>query len=155
MTTLNTTGKVTTKKIRVGRGIGSGKGKTSGRGMKGQKSRSGVAIKSFEGGQMPLYRRLPKRGFNSISKINVAKINLDKIQYFIDQKIINPNDKINSELLKKLKIINKNSQKLKILGNGEIKVKINIEADLISKSAKKKLEKVGGLIQIKKNNIKI
>jgi|TARA_B100000378_G_scaffold2727_1_gene2567 large subunit ribosomal protein L15 len=150
MTTLNTTGKVTTKKIRVGRGIGSGKGKTSGRGMKGQKSRSGVAIKSFEGGQMPLYRRLPKRGFNSIRKINVAKINLDKIQSFIDQKKINPNDKINSELLKKLKIINKNSQKLKILGNGEIKVKINIEADLISKSAKKKLEKVGGLIQIKK-----
>ena len=150
MTNLNTTGKVTTKKIRVGRGIGSGKGKTSGRGMKGQKSRSGVAIKSFEGGQMPLYRRLPKRGFNSIRKINVAKINLDKIQSFIDQKKINPNDKINSELLKKLKIINKNSQKLKILGNGEIKVKINIEADLISKSAKKKLEKVGGLIQIKK-----
>ena len=155
MTTLNTTGKVTTKKIRVGRGIGSGKGKTSGRGMKGQKSRSGVAIKSFEGGQMPLYRRLPKRGFNSIRKINVAKINLDKIQSFIDQKKINPNDKINSELLKKLKIINKNSQKLKILGNGEIKVKIDIEADLISKSAKKKLEKVGGLIQIEKNNIKI
>ena len=155
MTTLNTTGKVTTKKIRVGRGIGSGKGKTSGRGMKGQKSRSGVAIKSFEGGQMPLYRRLPKRGFNSIRKINVARINLDKIQSFIDQKKIDPNDKINSELLKKLKIINKNSQKLKILGNGEIKVKINIEADLISKSAKKKLEKVGGLIQIEKNNIKI
>ena len=150
MTNLNTTGKVTTKKIRVGRGIGSGKGKTSGRGMKGQKSRSGVAIKSFEGGQMPLYRRLPKRGFNSISKINIAKINLDKIQSFIDQKKINSNDKINTELLKKLKIINKNSQKLKILGNGEIKVKINIEADLISKSAKKKLEKVGGLIQIKK-----
>jgi len=150
MTTLNTTGKVTTKKIRVGRGIGSGKGKTSGRGMKGQKSRSGVAIKSFEGGQMPLYRRLPKRGFNSIRKINVAKINLDKIQSFIDQKKIDPNDKINSELLKKLKIINKNSQKLKILGNGEIKVKIDIEADLISKSAMKKLEKVGGLIQIKK-----
>ena len=150
MTTLNTTGKVTTKKIRVGRGIGSGKGKTSGRGVKGQKSRSGVAIKSFEGGQMPLYRRLPKRGFNSMSKINVARINLDKIQSFIDQKKISSNDKINSELLKKLKIINKNSQKLKILGNGEIKVKINIEADLISKSAKKKLEKVGGLIQIKK-----
>ena len=150
MTTLNTTGKVTTKKIRVGRGIGSGKGKTSGRGIKGQKSRSGVAIKSFEGGQMPLYRRLPKRGFNSIRKINVARINLDKIQFFIDQKKIDPNNKINSELLKKLKIINKNSQKLKILGNGEIKVKINIEADLISKSAKKKLEKVGGLIQIKK-----
>lgn len=142
-------------KKRLGRGIGSSRGKTCGRGHKGQKSRSGVAIKSFEGGQMPLYRRLPKRGFNSIRKINVARINLDKIQSFIDQKKINPNDKINSELLKKLKIINKNSQKLKILGNGEIKVKINIEADLISKSAKKKLEKVGGLIQIKKNNIKI
>ena len=137
-------------KKRLGRGIGSSKGKTCGRGHKGQKSRSGVAIKSFEGGQMPLYRRLPKRGFNSISKINIAKINLDKIQSFIDQKKINSNEKINTELLKKLKIINKNSQKLKILGNGEIKVKINIEADLISKSAKKKLEKVGGLIQIKK-----
>jgi large subunit ribosomal protein L15 len=155
MTTLNTTGKVNTRKIRVGRGIGSGKGKTSGRGVKGQKSRSGVAIKSFEGGQMPLYRRLPKRGFNPIKKINIARINLDKIQSFIDQKRINPNDKINSELLKKLKIINKNSQKLKILGNGNIKEKINIEADLISESAKKKLEKIGGSIQIKKNNIKV
>ena len=144
------TSKETKSKKRLGRGIGSTKGKTCGRGHKGQKSRSGVAIKSFEGGQMPLYRRLPKRGFNSIRKINVAKINLDKIQSFIDQKKINPNDKINSELLKKLKIINKNSQKLKILGNGEIKVKIDIEADLISKSAMKKLEKVGGLIQIKK-----
>ena len=142
-------------KKRLGRGIGSSKGKTSGRGHKGQKSRSGVAIKSFEGGQMPLYRRLPKRGFNSINKINIARINLDKIQSFIDQKKINPNNNINSELLKKLKIINKNSQKLKILGNGDIKLKINIEADSISKSAKKKLEKVGGLIQIKKNNIKI
>ena len=150
MITLNTTGKVISKKMRVGRGIGSGKGKTSGRGIKGQKSRSGVAIKSFEGGQMPLYRRLPKRGFNSIRKIDVARINLDKIQSFIDKKKINPNDKINIQLLKKIKIINKNSKKLKILGNGEIKVKINIEADLISKSAMKKLEKVGGLIQIKK-----
>ena len=150
MTTLNTTGKVITKKIRVGRGIGSGKGKTSGRGIKGQKSRSGVAIKSFEGGQMPLYRRLPKRGFKSINKIKVAKINLEKIQKFIDKKTINSSDTINSTLLKKLKIIKKNSQILKILGTGEIKVKINIEADLISKSAKEKLEKVGGSILIKK-----
>ena len=102
-----------------------------------------------------LYIEDCQKEVNPIRKINVARINLDKIQSFIDQKKINPNDKINSELLKKLKIINKNSQKLKILGNGEIKVKINIEADLISKSAKKKLEKVGGLIQIKKNNIKI
>ena len=150
MSTLNITGKVTKKKIRVGRGIGSGKGKTSGRGVKGQKSRSGVAIKSFEGGQMPLYRRLPKRGFNPIDKINVAIMNLEKIQSFIDQKTINSSDMINAELLKKLKLINKNSQKLKILGTGEIKVKINIEADLISKSAIIKLEKAGGSIQLKK-----
>jgi large subunit ribosomal protein L15 len=150
MSTLNITGKVTKKKIRVGRGIGSGKGKTSGRGVKGQKSRSGVAIKSFEGGQMPLYRRLPKRGFNPIGKINVAIMNLEKIQSFIDQKTINSSDMINAELLKKLKLINKNSQKLKILGTGEIKVKINIEADLISKSAMEKLEKVGGTVQLKK-----
>ena len=150
MITLNSTGKVISKKMRVGRGIGSGKGKTAGRGIKGQKSRSGVAIKSFEGGQMPLYRRLPKRGFNPIDKIKIAKINLEKIQTFIDKKTINSIDTIDFKLLKKLKIINKNSQKLKILGTGEIKVKINIEADLISKSAKEKLEKIGGSILIKK-----
>ena len=150
MTTLNTTNKVTKKKLRVGRGIGSGKGKTCGRGVKGQKSRSGVAIKSFEGGQMPLYRRLPKRGFNPIGKINIAIMNLDKIQLFLDQKTINLTDTINTNLLKKLKLINKNSQKLKILGTGEIKDKINIEADLISKSAMEKLEKAGGKVQLKK-----
>ena len=150
MITLNTTGKVICKKMRVGRGIGSGKGKTSGRGIKGQKSRSGVAIKSFEGGQMPLYRRLPKRGFKPIDKIKIATINLEKIQNFIDKKTISSTDKIDVKLLKKLKIINKNSQKLKILGTGEIKIKINIEADLISKSAKEKLEKIGGSILIKK-----
>ena len=138
MSTLNTLSKVIQKKMRVGRGIGSGKGKTSGRGVKGQKSRSGVAIKSFEGGQMPLYRRLPKRGFNVIGKINIAIINLDKIQSYIDKKTINSNDLINTDLLKKMKLINKNSQKLKILGTGEIKNKITIEADLISKSAKEK-----------------
>jgi large subunit ribosomal protein L15 len=137
-------------KMRVGRGIGSGKGKTSGRGVKGQKSRSGVAIKSFEGGQMPLYRRLPKRGFNPIGKSNIAILNLDKIQSFIDKKSIKVSDIVNSELLKKLKIINKNSIKLKILGSGEIKDKVNIEADLASKSAIDKLEKIGGSIQLKK-----
>ena len=142
--------KVKLKKMRIGRGIGSGKGKTSGRGHKGQKSRSGVAIKSFEGGQMPLYRRLPKRGFNTINKTIIAKINLEKIQSFIDQKIIKSDEKVNADLLIKLKIINKNSQMLKILGSGEIKNKINIEAHLISKSAKEKLEKIGGSILIKK-----
>ena len=138
------------KKIRVGRGIGSGRGKTSSRGHKGQKSRSGVAIKSFEGGQMPLYRRLPKRGFNSISKNSVAILNLEKIQSYIDAKNINPNEVLNSDLLKKLKLINKNSNKLKILGTGTVKDKINIEADTASKSAIEKLEKIGGSIQLKK-----
>ena len=150
MITLNNREKINKTKMRVGRGIGSGKGKTSGRGVKGQKSRSGVAIKSFEGGQMPLYRRLPKRGFNPISRKNIAILNLDKIQSFIDKKSIKAAEMINSILLKKLKLINKNSTKLKILGSGEIKDKINIEADLASKSAIKKLEKIGGSIQLKK-----
>ena len=150
MITLNTKDKINKSKMRVGRGIGSGKGKTSGRGVKGQKSRSGVAIKAFEGGQMPLYRRLPKRGFNPIGKKNIAILNLDKIQSYLDKKSIKSTDTLNSELLKKLKLINKNSNKLKILGFGEIKVKINIEADLASKSAVDKLKKVGGSIQLKK-----
>ena len=149
-TLLNNREKINKSKIRVGRGIGSGKGKTCGRGVKGQKSRSGVAIKSFEGGQMPLYRRLPKRGFNPISRTHVAILNLEKIQIYIDNKIIDTKDVLNSELLKKLKIINKNSSKLKILGTGEIKSKINIEANLASKSAVEKLEKIGGSIQLKK-----
>ena len=150
MIKLNNRIKLNKSKIRVGRGIGSGKGKTSGRGVKGQKSRSGVAIKSFEGGQMPLYRRLPKRGFNPINKTNVAILNLDKIQSYIDKKNLNSSDVINSNLLKKLKLINKNTLKLKILGFGEIKTKVNIEANLASKSAIKKLEKLGGSIQLKK-----
>ena len=150
MITLNNREKINKSKIRVGRGIGSGKGKTSGRGVKGQKSRSGVSIKSFEGGQMPLYRRLPKRGFNAIKKENIAILNLDKIQSFIDKKTIDTKSVLNSSSLKKLKLINKNSNKLKILGTGEIKDKINIEADLASKSALEKLEKIGGSIQLKK-----
>jgi len=150
MISLNNRNKINKSKIRVGRGIGSGKGKTSGRGVKGQKSRSGVAIKSFEGGQMPLYRRLPKRGFNPINKKNITVLNLDKIQSYIDKKSIKTSDILNSDLLKKLKLINKNSIKLKILGSGIIKNKINIEADLASKSAVEKLEKIGGSIQLKK-----
>jgi large subunit ribosomal protein L15 len=150
MITLNNRNKIKRPKIRVGRGIGSGKGKTSGRGVKGQKSRSGVAIKSFEGGQMPLYRRLPKRGFNPLKKNQIAILNLNKIQSYIDKKNINISDVLNSSLLKKLNLINKNSNKLKILGSGEIKDKINIEADLASESAIKKLEKIGGSLQLKK-----
>ena len=134
MRSLNSSGKIITKKIRPGRGIGSGKGKTSGRGHKGQKSRSGVAIKSFEGGQMPLYRRLPKRGFNPIRKLKIGTINLGNLQEFIDNKKIKNSDTINLDLLKKLKIINKNTDKIKILGSGEIKEKISIHVDQISKS---------------------
>ena len=150
MIKLNNRNKINKSKLRVGRGIGSGKGKTSGRGVKGQKSRSGVAIKSFEGGQMPLYRRLPKRGFNPINKKTIAILNLDKIQSYIDKKNIKNTDTLNSNLLKKLKLIDQNSIKLKILGSGAIKDKINIEADLASKSAVEKLEKIGGSIQLKK-----
>ena len=150
MIKLNNRNKINKSKLRVGRGIGSGKGKTSGRGVKGQKSRSGVAIKSFEGGQMPLYRRLPKRGFNPINKKTIAILNLDKIQSYIDKKNIKTTHTLNSKLLKKLKLIDQNSIKLKILGSGAIKNKINIEADLASKSAVEKLEKIGGSIQLKK-----
>ena len=150
MIKLNNRNKINKSKLRVGRGIGSGKGKTSGRGVKGQKSRSGVAIKSFEGGQMPLYRRLPKRGFNPINKKTIAILNLNKIQSYIDKKSIKTTDTLNSNLLKKLKLIDQNSIKLKILGSGAIKDKINIKADLASKSAVEKLEKIGGSIQLKK-----
>jgi len=150
MTTLNTTTQVKIKKMRVGRGIGSGKGKTSGRGVKGQKSRSGVAIKSFEGGQMPLYRRLPKRGFNPINKNKVAVLNLDKMQSLIESKRINSANQINLETLKKTKIVSKTYNKIKILGSGEIKEKVDLNIDYISKSAVEKLKKAGGTINLKK-----
>ncbi len=149
MTNLNNTASIKIKKIRVGRGIGSGKGKTSGRGVKGQKSRSGVAIKSFEGGQMPLYRRLPKRGFNSLQKEKISILNLENIQNFIERNIIKTGTLINIDSLKKVKILNKSITKFKVLGNGEIKNKIEIEVDYISKSAKEKIEKLGGKINIK------
>jgi len=148
MTTLNTTNLIKIKKMRVGRGIGSGKGKTSGRGIKGQKSRSGVAIKSFEGGQMPLYRRLPKRGFNSINKNKIAKINLEKLQKLIDKKRIKSDEKINLEILKKEKIIKGSYLRFKILGTGDINTKLDIEVDFSSKTAKEKIEKAGGVIKI-------
>ena len=150
MINLNTTTQLKSKKIRPGRGIGSGKGKTSGRGHKGQKSRRGVAIKSFEGGQMPLYRRLPKRGFNAIKSINIAKVNIGEIQSHLDKKKIKSSDTINLELLKKIKLINKNCVKLKILGNGELKSKITVEVDLVSKSVKDKLDKTGSILKLKK-----
>ncbi len=140
--------KVRNKKIRRGRGIGSGKGKTSGRGMKGQKSRSGVAIKSFEGGQMPLYRRLPKRGFNPIRKNDIAILNLQQLQKYISNNKLNNKNLINLHELKKNKILKKKINKIKLLGRGDIKDQINIEVDFVSKFAKKKIEKNGGSIKL-------
>ena len=147
---LNQLIKTNRKKIRPGRGIGSGKGKTSGRGHKGQKARSGVAIKSFEGGQMPLYRRLPKRGFKSFNRENVAILNLSTIQNFYDKKKIDLKNEIDLKSLKSKKIINKKFTKLKILGTGEIKEKLMISANFFSKQAKSKIEKTGGKINILK-----
>ena len=135
-------------KKRLGRGIGSSRGKTCGRGHKGQKSRSGVAIKSFEGGQMPLYRRLPKRGFKSIKRKDIAWINLSRIQEIINKKKILLNTKINLQNLQKSNLINSKYRKLKLLGSGDIKEKFDFEVDFISKSAKEKIEKSGGKVTL-------
>ena len=145
---LNNLVKINKKKIRVGRGIGSGKGKTSSRGHKGQKSRSGVSIKSFEGGQMPLYRRLPKRGFKSIKNNIIAILNLSKIQNIIDKKKKDIKDTLDLKTLKEKNIINKKFKKLKILGKGEITKNIEISAHFASKQALEKIEKAGGKLSI-------
>ena len=136
------------KKIRVGRGIGSGRGKTSSRGHKGQKSRSGVAIKSFEGGQMPLYRRLPKRGFKTLNKKNLAILNLSKIQNIYEKHKNEFKSSLDLKSLKDKKLINKKYLKLKILGSGELKTKIDITAHFASKQAQEKVTKAGGKLNI-------
>ncbi len=145
---LNSLTKVNKKKIRVGRGIGSGKGKTSSRGHKGQKSRSGVAIKSFEGGQMPLYRRLPKRGFKNFIKKNTAILNLSKIQSMISKSENNLKDNLDLNILKEKKLVSKKFEKLKILGSGELKNTISITAHFASKLALDKIKKAGAKISI-------
>ena len=147
---LNSLSKINKKKIRVGRGIGSGKGKTSSRGHKGQKSRSGVSIKSFEGGQMPLYRRLPKRGFKKMKKQFTAILNLAKIQNMIDKKENNLKNTLDLKILKEKKLINKKYSKLKILGTGEIKNNIEIIANYASKQALEKVSKAGGKLSLSK-----
>ena len=147
LNTLNT--KIKTLKKRLGRGIGSSKGKTSGRGHKGQKSRSGVAIKSFEGGQMPLYRRLPKRGFRQINKKNpVARINLKRIQEMLKKKIILPNNKVTLSTLQKSKLIKKNYKRFKLFGVVDLKEKFDVEVNFITNSAKEKIEKLGGKVSL-------
>jgi large subunit ribosomal protein L15 len=145
---LNSLVKNNKKKIRVGRGIGSGRGKTSSRGHKGQKSRSGVAIKSFEGGQMPLYRRLPKRGFKTLGKKNMAILNLSKIQNIYEKNKNELKSSLDLKSLKERKIINKKYLKLKILGTGELKTKIDITAHFASKQAQEKITKAGGKLNI-------
>ena len=147
---LNNLVKTNNKKIRPGRGIGSGKGKTGGRGIKGQKSRSCVAIKAFEGGQTPLYRRLPKRGFKSLAKDNTAIINLSHLQKFHDNKKIDLSSPINLKFLQDNKIINKKYIKLRILGDGDLKTKLSITANYASKQAQTKIEKAGGKLNILK-----
>ena len=140
--------KIKKKKKKLGRGTGSSKGKTSGRGHKGQKSRSGVAIKSFEGGQMPLYRRLPKRGFKNFKKKTIGLINLSRIQNILKNKKILQKDKINLTNLQKLNLISSKYNKLKLLGSGDIKEKFDVEVNFISKSAKEKIEKTGGKVTL-------
>ena len=137
---------------RIGRGIGSGTGKTSGNGHKGQKSRSGVSIKGFEGGQMPIHRRLPKRGFTNINRVNYIELNLEKIQNLIDSKKIDPNKAINHEVLQNLGLIRSKKEKIKLLGKGSIKSKIDIEVSASSKTAKDSVEKIGGSVVILEKN---
>jgi large subunit ribosomal protein L15 len=136
------------KRMRVGRGIGSGKGKTAGRGGKGQTARSGVRIKGFEGGQMPLHRRLPKRGFNNIFRLDYAEINLDRLQDAIDAKTIDIKAVINAESLVKAGVLRRSKAGVRVLGRGEIKAKINIEVHGASKTAIEAIEKAGGSVKI-------
>ena len=136
------------KRMRVGRGIGSGKGKTSGRGGKGQTARSGVRIKGFEGGQMPLHRRLPKRGFNNIFRIEFAEINLDRLQDAIDAKLIDVKETVNAESLVKSGVLRRAKGGVRLLGRGELKAKLNIEVHGASKSAVAAVEKAGGTVKI-------
>jgi large subunit ribosomal protein L15 len=136
------------KRMRVGRGIGSGKGKTAGRGGKGQTARSGVRIKGFEGGQMPLHRRLPKRGFHNVFRQEFVEINLDRLQEAIDAKLVDAASVINAESLVKARVLRRAKDGVRLLGRGEIKAKLNIEVHGASKSAVAAVEKAGGTVKI-------
>ena len=140
--------KATKDRKRIGRGIGSGTGKTSGKGHKGQKARSGVAVKGFEGGQMPIHRRLPKRGFTNINRVPFVELNLDNIEKLIANKKINNQKAITSEYLLELGLIKKITSKVKLLAKGEIKSKINIEVSAVSSKARELVEKVGGTVTV-------
>ena len=139
---------------RVGRGIGSGTGKTAGKGHKGQKARAGVAIKGFEGGQMPLHRRLPKYGFTSPNRKNYASVGIDIIQSAIDAGKIDPKKQINAEVLKLARVIKKAKDGVKLLGNGSITSNIDIEVTALTASAKESIEKAGGKVSIVVRKVK-
>ena len=136
------------KRFRIGRGIGSGAGKTGGRGGKGQTARSGVRIKGFEGGQMPLHRRLPKRGFNNIFRLDFVEVNLDRIQQAIDAKLLDAGSVINAESLVKSRVLRRARDGVRLLGRGEIKAKVSIEVHGASKAAVAAVEKAGGTVKI-------
>ena len=141
----------TRNRKRLGRGIGSGTGKTSGKGHKGQKARSGVSIKGFEGGQMPIHRRLPKRGFTNINRKAYIVLNFSRIENLINENKIDPKKTINSQTLLDLGIVKSLKSRIKLLAKGEIKTKINIEVSAASTSAKDSVAKVGGSITIIEN----
>ncbi|UTD28705.1 50S ribosomal protein L15 [Bradyrhizobium sp. WD16] len=136
------------KRMRVGRGIGSGKGKTSGRGGKGQTARSGVRIKGFEGGQMPLHRRLPKRGFNNIFRLDLTEVNLDRIQAAIDAKKLDAGATVDAAALVEAGVLRRARDGVRLLGRGELKSKITVEVHGASKSAVEAVEKAGGSVKI-------
>lgn len=136
------------KRKRVGRGAASGKGKTAGRGVKGQKSRSGVSIKGFEGGQMPIHRRLPKRGFNNIFRKHFNEVNISRIQQAIDAGRLDMNSLIDVDTLKAAGILRRSLDGVRILGNGELKAKISLKVNGISGGARKAVEELGGTIEL-------
>lgn len=138
----------TKNRKRIGRGIGSGTGKTGGRGVKGQKSRSGVSMLGFEGGQMPLYRRLPKRGFNNIFRKDFAQVNLGRLQQAVDAGKLDIKTVVTLDSLKAAGVLKGSFDGLRVLGNGELKAKLNIEADGASKAAIAAVEKAGGKVTI-------
>ncbi len=138
----------THSKKRLGRGIGSGSGKTAGRGVKGQKARSGVAINGFEGGQMPLYRRLPKRGFNNIFAKSFATVSLARIQTAIDAKKLDAKETITADVLVKAGVIRRAKDGVRLLSDGELKSKVSFDLAGASKAAIEKVEKAGGSVKV-------
>lgn len=135
-------------RMRVGRGIGSGKGKTAGRGVKGQKARTGVSINGFEGGQMPLFRRLPKRGFSNYTRKEYEVINLSDLQRIVDEKKIDASKPVNAEVLKQAGLVHNNKHGIKLLAKGELKAKVTVQVSKASATAQEAVKKAGGKVEV-------